>query len=349
MPIYQIFGETVNIEIPKEDFITDDELAKMEQSLPNCQHGFLPSVYKGAKLHYRYFLPKNNEPPKGLVVFLHGILSHSGKGETMTEPSKPLTTKQLLDFYVHKKGFALYCLDQYGHGFSEGTRFFIPKSFRVNLQDAINFTQMVRDKHSEEANARLFCMGESYGGNLALQVAHHFEKNKGDKSIVNSVILMSPAIEGDLPPFPVYQILRYMLAPLFPKWTPFFMPNPLPPDRVWRDDTIIEHYTNPRYVKMGLDSPGKQFRLGTALNLVLALEEVKSNVIPGFETPFCVLHGTEDEGVPIHGSEYLYKVAKSKDKRFHPIQDAPHDLMNDPATKDCLKLIDDWIEHRMKA
>jgi acylglycerol lipase len=346
MPVYEIFGESADIEIPKHQFITDDELAAMEASLKGCKHGWMKSSYQNAKLHYRYWLPSDSKKPKGLVIFLHGISSHSGKGQTLTENPKPITQTHLIEYYVEKKGFALYCLEQYGHGFSEGTRFWIPKSFKHNLQDAINFTRLAVDEH---VDIPLFVMGESYGGNLALQVSHHFQTNQKAKTKVDSCILIAPAIEGDLPPFPVYQILRYILAPLFPKWIPFFMPNPLPPNKVWRDEEVIAHYTNPRYVEMGLDAPGLQFRLGTALQLVLALEEVQSNVIPNLQVPFCVLHGTQDEGVPIQGSEFLYKAAKSKDKAFHPIQDARHDLLADPATKDCMDLIDAWIEKRMLA
>ncbi len=60
-----------------------------------------------------------------------------------------------------------------------------------------------------------------------------------------------------------------------------------------------------------LEGGGRPYRLGTALHLLMALEEARSKSIPGLKVPFCVVHGTDDFGVPIAGTEYLIETAET--------------------------------------
>ena len=100
------------------------------------------------------------------------------------------------------------------------------------------------------------------------------------------------------------------------------MPNTLPPDRIWRDPEVRRIRTEKRYNEMLIDGGGDSFRLGTALNLVLALEEARNTSIPGLKAPFCILHGTEDAAVPIAGSEFLIEHAATPeaDRQFHRVR-----------------------------
>lgn len=84
------------------------------------------------------------------------------------------------------------------------------------------------------------------------------------------------------------------------------MPNPISNDRIWRDPKIIEWREEKQLVARGIDGGGVPFRLGTAANLLSALEAVREEAIPGFKMPFCIVHGTEDAGVPIEGSDLMW-------------------------------------------
>jgi alpha-beta hydrolase superfamily lysophospholipase len=213
MVIHKVYGAEVDIEIPTEVFPTKEEIDAMEAATPGCQHGWFESTYENAKLHYRYWVPENEEKPKGVVIFMHGISTHTGKGLIIN--GRKLATTLMVDSFL-EKGIAVYSFELYGHGFSEGTRQLIPKSWEYNKSDYIKFCNLVADRHAKKIP--LFLMGESYGGCLSIHVAKYFQEHPLDgPSNFDSIILSAPAIEGDLPGFPVYQILRYGLAPWFPK------------------------------------------------------------------------------------------------------------------------------------
>jgi hypothetical protein len=79
-----IYGKVVDIDIPESVFPTPKEIEEFEAVAPGCQHGWYQSVSKNDKgepidLHYRYWMPKSGKP-KGIVIYTHGIHSHSGHG-----------------------------------------------------------------------------------------------------------------------------------------------------------------------------------------------------------------------------------------------------------------------------
>jgi len=149
---------------------------------------------------------------------------------------------------------------------------------------------------------------------------------------MDSLLLTAPAIEADLPPAPMYAFLRYVLAPAFPKRTPFFMPLPVSSERIWKNEKAREHFTDPKYKKMGIDARGQKMRLGTGLGCVVAIDEAKTKAIPSLEVPFCIIHGTDDEAVKLSGSEYMMSTAKTPDdeKELHPIEGSFHESLADP-------------------
>jgi acylglycerol lipase len=344
MVLHKVFDAEVDIEIPTEVFPTAEEMEEMEKAMPGGGHGWFESSYQNAKLHYRSWVPKGEV--KGIIIFMHGISTHIGK--TTLVGGRKLATSLLSDSFL-SKGIAVYAFDLYGHGFSEGTRFLIPESWEYNKKDYVKFCNLVGDKHSKEIP--LFLGGESYGACLSVHVAKQFQEHPEEgPSNFDSILLAAPAIIGDLPPFPVYQILRYILAPLYPKWVPSFMPNPISPERVWRDEEVLKLRTDKRYKEMGIDGGGLPFRLGTALNLVLALEAVRKNAIPGLTIPFCIVHGTEDAGVPIDGSRFMMKEAATPEdkKELHELEGGYHDVFSDPLAEVAMDHWIKFVETRMK-
>jgi len=237
--------------------------------------------------------------------------------------------------------------DQYGHGLSEGTRFYVP-SWKEARDDLINFVKLVATKHP--TTIPLFLSGESFGGCLTIHTAKHFQDHP-DEAPPNfdSSLLICPAIKGDLPPFPILQILRYVLAPIAPTWTPFFMPSTITPQRIWRDPKVLEYYQDPKKLEMGLDACGEPFRLGTAVNVLAAMEEVNA-IVPDFATPFCIVHGDADVGVPITGSELLFEQSSTPSgvKEFHAISEACHGVLADPKAEDAMHHLSGFVDSRMQ-
>jgi acylglycerol lipase len=339
-----VFGVERDLDIPHQVFPNEQELTDMEAELPGCQHGWFESVHESAQLHYRKFLPENNKPPKAVVVFMHGIATHSGKGFTLNGRKLCMA---LLSDACNAQDWAVYAYDLYGHGFSEGKRFFIPNSWETNRQDLVNFCNLAAEDYPD---VPLFIVGESYGCTLTILAAKQFQEHPetGPKNF-NSIVLTAPAIIGDLPPYPVYFTLRYIMAPLFPSWRPFFMPNPVSADRIWRDPEVLAKCSTPRQRSMQIDGSGLPFRLGTAVNLVTALEAVRTKAIPGFRLPYCIIHGTEDYGVPIAGSEYMWKTAVTPAtcRVFRRQPGAYHDLLSDPTAEHTMQTILDFIRAQL--
>ena len=168
---YTLWGNTVNLNLSRDTFPTDDEIKSMDENGLTSQHGFFESNRGGHKLHYRKCMPPNGVTPKGMCVFEHGIQGHGGMSvvENGERYKYALLPKLLTD-----AGYILYILDMYGHGFSEGERFYIPESdWTLNRDDLDSFA--VFASHQEGAEQLpLFLMGESYGACLVLHVARQW-------------------------------------------------------------------------------------------------------------------------------------------------------------------------------
>jgi len=136
---------------------------------------------------------------------------------------------------------------------------------------------------------------------------------------------------------------------LFKIKKPFFMPNPVSADRVWRDPEALALNIAPRYHEMGLEKAGVPFNLGTAVQMLGALEDVRETVIPSLKSPFCSVHGTKDYGVPVEGTDFLEQHAATakEDQSILRIDGAYHDLFADPAKEETLAFIVKFMKKRM--
>lgn len=358
IPTHTVFGAERKIEIPCSTFPdvvfpTAEEIKVMEDLMPGCEHGWFDSCYgDGCKLHYRKWVPTTTKTPKAVLVWMHGISDHSGIVFQSTSTGRVLGIGALTNELL-KNEIALYAFDMYGHGYSEGTRATIPGTWENNKQDFINFCNQVVIAEIPDENVPLFVSGESYGGCLSVHVARHFQDHPSEPAAkrFDSMILIAPAIIGDLPPYPVVFVLRYLLAPVFPSWIPFFMPNPISPDRIWRDEEVLKYKDiKGRYMNMGIDLSGRPFRLGTGVNLLLALEAVRDKAIPGLKCPFLCQHGTSDHGVPIEGAQFLYDKCDTpeEDKVFHKIEGAYHALLEDQDTEKVVQNVVDYVHTRLE-
>jgi len=339
---YNLWGTTVNLSIERKDFPTDAELAGLEAPMEGCQHGFIESTIKPFKLHYRKFLPKGKL--NGIAVFMHGIQSHSG--HALIVDGKKLGMSLRAEAF-NKKGIAVYALDMLGHGYSEGHRFFVP-TWQTNRDDLDKFARFAVSEHEE--SLPLFVSGESYGGCLCLHLARKWEEEGNAPKGFKGLVLTAPAVIADLPPAPVVFVLRYILAPCFPKWVPFFMPNPISSDRIWKDPKVLAKCTEPRKLEMDIDATGNPFLLGTAVQLLNATEAVRTVTIPNLSSSFCAIHGTEDHAVLLASTDFLEANSKTakEEKAVLRVEGGYHDLFCDPTAENTVAFLLDYMEKRMK-
>jgi len=342
---YEIWNTEVDLELSRDTFPDDEELKRIDEKLSHPYHGFFDSE-SGPKLHYRKYVP-GTVPVGAVFVWAHGIQSQSGMCCEL--PDGTHTNMGLLARRMKAAGIALYAGDMAGHGFSEGRRFYIPEGGRweTNRDD---LAALAAFASSEHPGVPVFLGGESYGACLALHVARQWQDDAAAAPpTFGGVLLCAPAIIGDLPPPAVVFVLSRILAPLFPTRTPFFMPHPVSPDRIWRNERVRVEFSTGREMQIGLSAGGNPFCLGTAVGLLLALEEVRNSAIPGLTVPFCVQHGTDDWGVPIEGTDFLINNAATPetDRAVRKIEGAYHDLLSDDCKEETADFMVKWINSRI--
>ena len=166
---YTLWDTNVDLNLAKATFPTEDEMKAMDDNFSGIvsEHGYFESPIHGKKLHFRKLLPPSGTETKGVFVFQHGIMaecsmSHKEDGE--------LFKLALLAKMITEAGYIMYSLDMIGHGFSEGTRFYIPNSdWTVNRDDFKSFALFASKE--EKPGLPIFLGGESYGACLAIHVS----------------------------------------------------------------------------------------------------------------------------------------------------------------------------------
>lgn len=371
---YNLWGSEVQLTLPS--LPSDAKMKEMDDDTRNPNHFYFQTPHGKLHYRQFLPSASNPDSGdstniKAVCVWQHGIATHSGACVNLTNCNKnddsdndngsdrdhsyPYTNVGLLSRKLTSNQIALYTLDMLGHGFSEGKRFYIPGGdFTINRGHLESFATFVAAQHPD---VPFFLMGDSYGGSLALQVARMWqdqESRSNDNSHTDGnvtiptnptihppehfrgICINAPAIIGDLPILPIRLFLQYVVAPIFPERTPFFMPHPISPDRIWRDARVRERHTSEEVRAMRLSSGASPFCLGTAAGLIKGLAFVREHVIPGFKVPFSVCHGTNDWGVKIEGTEFLIEhcLTKEEDRRVKLIPGAYHDLLGDPTRED---------------
>lgn len=335
-----------DVVIDQKTLLSDEEISAIDEIMPNMQHGWFQGT-DNYWLHYRKFLPADGKKVKGVLIFEHGIQDHNGVGYKLndgTTTNYALLGKSLID-----EGFALYVLDMRGHGFSEGLRHYVA-DYRHNVGDFDDFSCFVDNSEFRGESIPLFLGGHSYGGTVCLHVSRLWQDtpSKRPKGF-RGIVLVAPAIIGNQPAAPVVFFLRYILKPLIPTRTPFFMPNPVSPDRIWNNEEVREHPIFKRNKEINFDGSGKPFRLGTAVSLLNALEDVREIAIPGLKVPFCVVHGTADEATPIVGTDMLDEKSATpvSGKSINKEAGKFHDLLSDTDRHQTISIILDWMNSRV--
>lgn len=348
MPKYDLWGhKDLDIEIPKDVFAEETWLEERDELFGNPEHGYFESSHEGKKLHYRKNLPPEGTPVRAILVYQHGIHGQSGFGTRCPSDGR-YTDMAMRVRTMTSRGFVLYAHDQLGHGFSEGRRFYIPGGdWTVNRDDLVKFTGLAASEHPE--GTPLFLMGESYGGCLAFHASHALSESGTAPGGFRGCALSCPALDGDIPAWPVKYFLMYVLKPMAPTWTPFFMPHPITAERIWKEKECREAMMDKTH-EHGLSNNGVAFSLGTATGLVKAMEAAQA-LFADFSVPFHINHGSDDYGVPASGSQELFRLCKTPpaEKALNIVSGGYHALYSQLDAVETMNHEIEWIEKMIKA
>ncbi|KAI3757973.1 hypothetical protein L6452_05519 [Arctium lappa] len=277
---------------------------------------------KGLELFTCRWLPVDSEP-KALIFLNHGYgmeCSVSMKGAALR---------------LVKAGFAVYGIDNQGHGKSSGIQGFIP-SFDDLVTDCSDFFTSICEKKENKRKMRIL-LGESMGGGMVL-LLHRKKPEYWDGGVL--VAPMCKIAEDMKPPQLVINVLM-QLAKVIPTWK--IVPGKDIVDLAFRDPKIREEVRNNPLCYKG------RLRLQTAsqlLNVSLDLEKRLQEVT----FPFFVAHGEADKVTDPTVSKLLYETASSFHKKFtlypgmwHALTYGEFEENTDMVFRDVISWIDERI------
>eukprot|EP00797_Seminavis_robusta_P034414 Sro821_g207370.1 Monoglyceride lipase (373) ;mRNA; r:24379-25497 len=330
----------------------------MEAEMPQCcQHGWFRSVL-GHQLHYRFFLPPSHNKPKAVIIWMHGLQGFGGEAHTIQysdddgTTTKERKTNMALQAETYlKEGYALYAMDLSGHGFSEGSRWFMPNA-DLMLKDYLYFIQkVVASRHDNQTP--FFLSGYSYGGCLTLKAAKHLQDHPTKATQCFAGCMLQAPASYNLEAFFLFPlaawIAQHLVNPVLGNnfRPPAWIPNRVHPRRFWRDPERYRVGMRPN----GMNPVGRHIPMQTCLTLIQDMVTLRNQIIPNLKVPFCVAHGKQDVVVPIAGTEYLQQASLTpKDEQaVKCFPEAYHDLLGEPEADAVMEFQVKWMKERMAA
>jgi acylglycerol lipase len=268
------------------------------------------------------------QPPRAVVLLLHGTLAHSGFYDPYAE-------------YMAHKGYAVFGIDLRGWGQSQGygRRGFVT-DYSEYLEDVRLAWTEVRQRYPQ---APAYVQGESLGGTVALLAQ--------SEGVVDAqgLILNAPALRPNIN-------LGWFRPPmLLGKFTLWLAAQP---GRLFGNAPLLPASVVERGIGLVLEDPEAQqrFRLdplcthtGLPLAYLTALQRGAARAEDGLGTirvPLLVLHGTKDVLVPLASSEFVLRQVASPDKTLQVYEDMTHATLHDTERGMVWFDIVEWLDAR---
>ena len=282
-------------------------------------------------IYGQWWLPDNRQPPRAIVLLLHGTSVHSGFYHPMAE-------------YYARQGVAVFGIDLRGWGQSQGFgRRGQITDYSDYLTDVRTAAEAIRDHYPDTP---LFIQGESMGGTIALL------SQIRDEVHADGMILNAPAVQPGLffGPLRTPQFLaRSGLATLsVPGRLAPNMPIPLP----WG---TLEHLGVGLFLKEEenqqrfLNDPHSQHKSlpwSYLSSLRDAVIEVRGG-LAGIDTPVLIQQGTKDMLVPVYSSEQTIDALASEEKQLAVYEGLTHATVHDRERERVWQDALDWVSSIM--
>jgi alpha-beta hydrolase superfamily lysophospholipase len=250
----------------------------------------------GTQLVYDVYEPTS---PRSAILFLHGWFDHAARWTAVAQ--------RLAD-----AGFAVYLLDQRGHGRSGGRRGHLSR-FSQLLGDLQAFRRAVRRRRKELPQLLL---GHSFGGLVALR---YLETQPSDPVV--AALVVSPWLALPVAP-PVWKaMLSRVLADL---WPTLPIPARIDATQLSRDPAINAAYESDPAVH-GVMTPGAWREIQWAHRAVAADGD-------RIDSPVLFLLGGEDRIVDAHAARAFADGLRSP-ATVHWYPEMFHELLHDPQSE----------------
>lgn len=262
-------------------------------------------------IYYRNWIPESS--PKAALLVVHGLNEHSGR---------------YLDFadYFTAKGFAVFSLDQVGHGKSDGTRSFI-KKFSYFTDDILDYIAII---NRWVGPIPIYLVGHSLGGLIAANFLIDHQKLISGAVLSGSVVLV-PAYVSKLT-----IVMGKIISAILPKMGLLEIDK----QSLSRDPEVVQAYLDDPLVYNGKST----VRISSEMNQ--AIERIKT-VGEKINLPILILHGSEDRIVEPACSKYLFKKVSSTDKELTIYDGYFHELYNEPEKLTVYGDVYTWLENHL--
>jgi alpha-beta hydrolase superfamily lysophospholipase len=270
------------------------------------------SAGAGAKLHITHWLPEGL--PKAVILLAHGYAEHAGRYQHVA--------KRLTD-----AGYAVYAIDHWGHGKSDGTPGFVPR-FSAFTDGMAELLTLVEVNHGETPRLLL---GHSMGG--LISTLFLIER----QSAFAAAALSGPAIVPGAPPSRFTIWISRFLSRFFPRLGVLA----LDANGVSRDPAVVSAYRADPLVYTGKIGA----RLGKEFMDAMAAAQAGA---PRITLPILLQHGEKDSLAAVAGSQYLFDHVSSADKALKIYPGLFHEIYNEPERDAVLDDLVGWFDAHVK-
>lgn len=262
----------------------------------------------GALLRFKYWPAAL--PPKAVVLIAHGYAEHYGRYEHV---ASALTAG----------GYAVFAVDHWGHGRSEGTRGFAP-AFSVFLD---GLDALLAEARSAFPDRKFFLLGHSMGGLIA---ANFLQMRQQEFA---GAVLSGPSIKAVNEPAATVLFIGRILSKLAPKAGLIS----LDANQVSRDKKVVADYIADPLVYTGKISA----RL--AAEMIDAMKTAEGGAAK-ISLPILILHGGDDGLTSPEGSRILHERIGAADKTLKIYDGFYHEIFNDPGKESVIADVVWWLD-----
>lgn len=267
----------------------------------------------GLDIFYRH-LPAKNEQAR--LVIAHGLGEHSGRYINIFNRLVP-------------SGYSIWALDFRGHGRSPGKRGHVD-TFDQHVLDLKTLVGIARE--NSPAGGKLFLLGHSMGGLIALNYAERFPKT------IDGVVASSPGLGLKVTIPATKAVLGKVMSSI---WPGLSMGNELDASKISHDPDVIKAY---------LDDPLVHDRVTARFftEFLAAMDETNTNVA-GITVPVLMQVAGDDHLTDAQSASAFFENLDVQDKTLHVYDTLYHEVYNETrAEKEAV--IDDlerWLAERL--
>ncbi|MDT7769340.1 MAG: hypothetical protein QOI30_2350 [Mycobacterium sp.] len=251
--------------------------------------------------------------PRGVVVLSHGFGEHARRYDHVAQR-------------FGQDALVTYALDHRGHGRSGGKRVLV-KDISEYTGD---FDTLVGIAGKEHPGVTRVVLGHSMGGGIVF--AYGVER----PDAYDLMVLSGPAVAAQTAVSPPLAWLAKTLGAIVPG-----LPvQQLDAGAVSRDPAVVDAYNTDPLVYHG------KVPAGVARALVLVGETMPKRAA-ALTAPLLVVHGSEDQLIPVDGSRQLVDAVGSSDVELKVYPGLYHEVFNEPERDQVLDDVVSWINARL--